>query len=89
MSYDFSNSVWVIQGEKSFDGVTNILNPEIRIQSVLINSISIILNLKITENQGVYEHAYSLSANIGSETNINLAVYNAISEAIPEATLQQ
>ena len=88
MAFTFQSKSWSIAGEKEFENHFTILNPTLSVMQVSVHEENVYINMKAVENGGVFEHNLNVQYNNSAgETDLDVIVDSAVSQAFPEATL--
>ena len=85
----FDQNIWDITGEHTFDGYTALLNPSIQVVHATIQPTAVTLHLKVNENNGVFDHNFSVRSTEVSQSEVDLIVEEVILENFPTAVLRQ
>jgi hypothetical protein len=88
MAFTFQSKSWSIAGEKEFENHFTILNPTLSVMQVSVHEENVYISMKAVENGGVFEHNLNVQYNNSAgETDLDVIVDSAVSQAFPEATL--
>jgi hypothetical protein len=85
---NYTTQTWSIAGEYTFqNGGYTLLNPAMTVRTVTFNGNNVNISLIVKEDGGVFEHYANANYTVdGSESDIDVIVSAAMTQAFPTAT---